>query len=93
MSTSIISSEIGASFSQPDIGISDLISLYLAQPVVIGYAWLTLPAVGLCHNPFANASFPVYLDIKALKGLIVFSEMQSSSTDRQGPDKEPMSHN
>ncbi|KAA6376451.1 MAG: hypothetical protein EZS28_028022, partial [Streblomastix strix] len=54
---------------------------------------ITLPAVGLCHNPFANASFPVYLDIKTLKGLIIFSEMQSSSTDRQGPDKEPMSHN
>ncbi|KAA6359365.1 MAG: hypothetical protein EZS28_045109 [Streblomastix strix] len=54
---------------------------------------LSLPAVGLCHNPFANARFPVNLDIKALKGLIVFSEMQSSSTDRQGPDKEPMSHN
>ncbi|KAA6355928.1 MAG: hypothetical protein EZS28_048545, partial [Streblomastix strix] len=29
----------------------------------------------------------------ALKGLIVFSEMQSSSTDKQGPDKEPMTHN
>ncbi|KAA6323761.1 MAG: hypothetical protein EZS28_054275, partial [Streblomastix strix] len=54
---------------------------------------ITLPAVGLCHNPFANASFPVYLDIKALKGLIVFSEMQSSSTDKQGPDKELMTHN
>ncbi|KAA6362161.1 MAG: hypothetical protein EZS28_042313 [Streblomastix strix] len=54
---------------------------------------ITLPAVGLCHNPFANASFPVYLNIKALKGLIVFSEMQSSSTDKQGPDKELMTHN
>ncbi|KAA6354273.1 MAG: hypothetical protein EZS28_050200, partial [Streblomastix strix] len=57
------------------------------------FAEATLATVGLCHNPFANASFPVYLDIKALKGLIVFSEMQSSSTDKQGPDKEPMTHN
>ncbi|KAA6371555.1 MAG: hypothetical protein EZS28_032918 [Streblomastix strix] len=49
--------------------------------------------VRLCHNPFTDLSFPVYLDIKALKGLIVFSEMQSGSTDKQGLDKNPMSLN
>ncbi|KAA6377081.1 MAG: putative Radial spoke head 10, partial [Streblomastix strix] len=38
--TNLISSATGASFSQPDIGISDLIPLYLAPPVVIGHARL-----------------------------------------------------
>ncbi|KAA6387180.1 MAG: hypothetical protein EZS28_017292 [Streblomastix strix] len=54
---------------------------------------IILPAVVLCRNPFAKASFPVYLDLNALKGLIVFSEMQSSSTDKQISDKELMTHN